>query len=364
MGTLWGLLLELRGSLRTKKFWAIVVILAILYVPWIYILKRMAVGGEVLNQKVIISGLLSFAEGSGIIMLSILALLLGASAINSEIEKGTLKIVMSQPLRRIEYLLGKFLAHTVTIGIALGFSVLFLFVGFLYIGVPLSKGLVGDVLLLTILLLLTMVQLLAIGYLLSTLIRSPGTSLGLSLLVFFLIIFVIPGLVTFFAFTHSSSSSTNGKLVGPSQLENEYRTKYLFFDPIAQIKVTTSDMTKTIYVQKRITAVFNQSVSPVYVNGSVMGIPLKGEGTQHLVKPLNAKVLVKKVHYCSYSGESSSTYRNGLYFYNITECMPEEIYEGLLYSISVHKINVALLFAMTLIYFGAAVLLFQRKELR
>jgi len=363
MGTYWSFLLELRGSLRTKKFWAIVIVLAVLYVPVIYLMKQTTIGGGTLTERTVVSNLLSFAEGSGIVMLSILALLLGASAINSEIEKGTLKIAMSQPLRRRGYLTGKFLAHVVTIGVALGFSVLFLFIGFLYVGISLSWALVRDTLILTGLLLLAMTQLLAIGYLLSTSVRSSGVSLGLSLLVFFLIVFVIPGLVTFLAFVHSVPNSTNEKITPISQLENEYRTKYLFFDPIAQLKVSTSNMTKTYYVERRITAVFNQSVSPVYVNGSVIGFPT-GSPASHPIKPLKANVTVKKVPYCSYSSGGSSTFTNGLYFYNITECISKEVYEGLPYSISVHKLNVALLFAMTFVYFGLAMLLFQRKELR
>nr|WP_255452971.1 ABC transporter permease subunit [Thermococcus sp. M36] len=119
----WGFQLEFKQSLRTKKLWVILGIMMLLYIPTIYATKsNLEIAGmklESVGDAMVV--LMDNVSGLSGFFIGILALLMGATAINSEIEKGTLRIALSKPLSRADYLGGKFAAHALVLFLPLCF---------------------------------------------------------------------------------------------------------------------------------------------------------------------------------------------------------------------------------------------------
>jgi len=236
---LWGFQLEFKQSLRTKKLWLILGIMVLLYIPVFYIMK--SAGVEDLTVEGAMTFLIQFVTGMAGFFIGILALLMGATAINSEIEKGTLRVAMSKPVKRLGYIGGKFLAHSVVLLMALLISTLVGILGVVYLGAPLSGQLVVDVLLLNMLLLLAMVQLVALGYILSTLIKSSSSALGAALVLAFVLFLIMPNIVGYLAIRDSLNNPNMG-YEDIKALQKEYTTKYLFYVPTSQVGVITGDV--------------------------------------------------------------------------------------------------------------------------
>ncbi len=243
---IWGFRLEFKQNLRTKKFWVIIGLMGILYIPSFYLMKSFLLqSGEKITNEAAMNMLISSITGMTSFFVAILALLIGATAINSEIEKGTLRIAMSKPIKRLHYIAGKFLAHSLVLLIALLFSTVVSILGVLYIGGSLTGRLVGDVLLLNMLLLLAMIQLVALGYLISTFIKSATTALGFALAVMFIVFMIVPSMVGFLAIK-DTMNNPNTSIEEIQQIQKDYTTKYLFYDPISQIKVITQDVSTNV----------------------------------------------------------------------------------------------------------------------
>ncbi len=243
---MWGFKLEFKQNLRTKKFWLIIVIMAVLYIPSFYFMKSFFLqSGEHITNEAAMSMLINSITGMTSFFVAILALLIGATAINSEIEKGTLRIAMSKPIKRLHYIGGKFLAHCLVLLIALLFSTIVSLLGILYLGGSFTTQLVVDVFLLNMLLLLAMIQLVALGYIISTVIKSSNTALGLAIILMFVIFMIVPSIVNFLAIKNTANSP-NANIEEMQKLQKEYTTKYLFYDPISQVKVITEDVSTTL----------------------------------------------------------------------------------------------------------------------
>ena len=117
------------------------------------------------------------------LLITIIALILGYSAIIGEIEKGSMSSLLALPAKRIEIILGKFfgLGLVLTSTILMGFSIAGVIIGFnvpdvnyveylIFIGATILIGLVF----------------LSLGILLSCLFRKRSTAMGGAILVFFL----------------------------------------------------------------------------------------------------------------------------------------------------------------------------------
>jgi len=124
----------------------------------------------------IMSGLVNF-------LITIIALILGYSAIIGEIEKGSMNSLLSLPAKRLEIVLGKFfgLGMVLTSTILIGFGIAGIIIGFnvpdvkydeylIFIGATILVGLVF----------------LSIGIFLSCLFRKRSTAMGGAIFVFFL----------------------------------------------------------------------------------------------------------------------------------------------------------------------------------
>ncbi len=239
---MWGFHLEFKQSLRTKKLWVILGIMILLYIPVFYIIK--SVGGSEITVGGAMAFLIQFVTGMAGFFIGILALLMGATAINSEVEKGTLRVAMSKPIKRISYIGGKFLAHSVVLLLALLLSTVVGIAGVVWLGAPLTSELIRDVLLLNMLLLIAMIQLVALGYIISTLIKSSGSALGMALVLAFIMFLIMPNVVGYLTFK-AISDHPKMSYEELHQLRKEYTTKYLFYVPTSQVSVITGDVSST-----------------------------------------------------------------------------------------------------------------------
>jgi ABC-type transport system involved in multi-copper enzyme maturation permease subunit len=224
----WGFEVEFIKGIRTKKLWAVIAVMILFYVPAIYFMKQ----SNIASEEEAVGIMVNYTTGMALFFLGILAIVFGTGAINKEIEDGTIRIALSKSVTRLGYFLGKFTAQGAVLFLALLLTSLVTALGFKWVGIGVGK-LLKDVTLLNILLLLVMLEFIAMGYLISVFVRSSGTSLGVALAVFFIIYLVIPAYVDYRLYsTHQTSQPEDIQKV-----QEGYYTKYLFFSPVAQMKV-------------------------------------------------------------------------------------------------------------------------------
>ncbi len=126
-------------------------------------------------------------------LLSFFAILLTYNALSSEKEKGTLRLVLSNPLRRADVVSAKYLSALMTILLPLLFGII---IGFILLSlspaVTISSGFVFSVFLFFIFSLLYLSIFILIGLLLSALSHSSKNSLVLCLLVWIFLVAILP----------------------------------------------------------------------------------------------------------------------------------------------------------------------------
>ncbi len=128
------------------------------------------------------------------VFLPFVVLPLGALSIGSVIENGTVRVLLSKPMKRKDFFLGTLFSDTLAIFIGTTFYATLLVAYALQLGAPLGKTLELG-LAFGFLLLLSLLQYLALGYLLSVFMRGRKALL-LSLVLAFLLGFVVPISVT------------------------------------------------------------------------------------------------------------------------------------------------------------------------
>ena len=243
---LWGFQLEFMKGMRTKKLWAILLIVIGLYIPAFYLMKQEGIT----NELEAIATIIIFSNQTALFFLGILAIVIGAGAINKEIEDGTIRIALSKSVTRLGYILGKYLGQLVVFGVALLLTSFVTLAGLQWVGVSVSK-ITADVFLLNLLLLLTILGFIAIGYIISTFVRSSGASLGVALGVFFLLYILLPTVVSY---EMGKNLPENLSIEELNDYKADYYTKYLFYSPSAQFSVILDavneykEVTKTIEI--------------------------------------------------------------------------------------------------------------------
>ena len=257
---MWGFELELKKSLRTKKFWLILVLILLIYAMAFMEVKD-NLEGTTNPQELLITSVVGYIAVSAFLFIGVYALMAGATAVNSDLENGTVRVALSKPLGRISYLLGKFLGQALSIVTAIVFATLLSFAITKYYGLSLSWRLVSDLTLANGLVLLAMLQLLALGLLISTFVRSSNTALGLALVIFFVTSLVVPQIVDGWAedrvdkefglngrgdFLKLSSQERTAYQERLDELYKEYHLKYLFYVP----QVLMLDVIKDVETMK------------------------------------------------------------------------------------------------------------------
>jgi ABC-2 type transport system permease protein len=165
--SVWSLKLEAGNSIRQKKFWLITALMVLIYVIAFYEIRDNLESASN-PQGVLATSLIGYVMASAFLFIGLYALIAGATALNSDLENGTIRVALSKPLRRISYITGKFLGQSVSILVAMLIATLLSFVITKYYGVSLTGKLVSDLVLANGLILLVMLQLLALGLLISS----------------------------------------------------------------------------------------------------------------------------------------------------------------------------------------------------
>ncbi|WP_148883068.1 ABC transporter permease [Thermococcus aciditolerans] len=242
---MWGLELELKKSLRTKKFWLILVLILLIYAMAFREVKD-NLEGATNPGEVLVTSVVGYIAVSAFLFIGVYSLMAGATAVNSDLEDGTVRVALSKPLGRVSYLLGKFLGQALSIVVAMAFATLLSFAVTKYYGLSLTTSLVGDLILSNLLILFAMLQLLALGLLISTFVRSSNTALGLALVLFFVTGLVMPQVVDGFAedkakeefgikgwndFDKLSKDELRAYRERLNELYREYHLRYLFYAP-------------------------------------------------------------------------------------------------------------------------------------
>lgn len=258
---MWGFELELKKSLRTKKFWLILVLILLIY-AMAFREVRDNLEGATNPQEVLVTSVVGYIAVSAFLFIGVYALMAGATSVNSDLEDGTVRVSLSKPLGRVSYLLGKFLGQALSIVVAMAFATLLSFAITKYYGLSLTASLVGDLVLSNLLILLAMLQLLALGLLISTLIRSSNTALGLALVIFFVTGLVLPQVVDGFAedkakeefgiedwkdFDKLSQGEKMAYRERLDELYREYHLRYLFYAPQVLMLDVFTDIDRTTF---------------------------------------------------------------------------------------------------------------------
>lgn len=242
---MWGFELELKKSLRTKKFWLILVLILLVYTMAFREIRNNL--EDVANPEgLLVASLTGYIATSAFLFIGVYALMAGATAVNSDLESGTVRIALSKPVTRVYYLLGKFFGQVLSIVVAITFATLLSFAITKYYGLSLSTSLLSDLVLSNVLILFAMLQLLALGLLISTFVRSSNTAVGVALVIFFVTGLVMPQVVDnlakdrvnaefgihsprdFMKLTPDEKTAYQEKLV---EVKKEYHLRYLFYVP-------------------------------------------------------------------------------------------------------------------------------------
>lgn len=393
---LWGLKLEIKKSLRTKKFWAVVLVMLLLYIPILYAMKTVQPFGREYTASEIVATLISLTLSLAKFFITILAIVIGATAINSEITEGTLRIALSKPTTRIGYIIGKFLAHVFTLFVAIFMSIAVTLIRIALMGVDITGGLISDIVLLNLAILVAMVEFLALGYIVSLFVKSTSSAIGVAIVLLFVISLMSPILVDYIA--HSKAEELTREKFGPNwefmgfenyppvvynisenetyqyphersespydylsaqynRLKKEYQRKYLLFDPITQLNYLLGNLTKVMHV-----TVKNVTYYPMVQEGPVIGPdyehPIKSEVTNTTGEG-----------YCTgadYEGGERTELMNGTPVSVVyeTRCYSMEVYQGVGYSIRQNLDRLGVLIGVMLVYLGIAFYRFLRMDLR
>ncbi|WP_231845581.1 ABC transporter permease [Pyrococcus abyssi] len=184
---------EFEVNIRTKRFYGTIAFFLILAVIFIRLFN------SVLPSHIYITPFQGILFGSFqtplVYAITLVSILLGATAINSEINKGTIKVLYSKPIYRDTIIFGKLLGGTITIAFILGILWVVMIGIALISGVPVSGYDVSRLLVLYMFSVLYGAALYALGMLLSTLIRSQTNSMLAGVFIFLLFAFIIPGIL-------------------------------------------------------------------------------------------------------------------------------------------------------------------------
>lgn len=176
---------EVKNGLRNRWVLAATLLLAVLALSLTLLGSAPTGAVKVSELTVTVVSLASLT----VFLVPLIALLLAYDAIVGEAERGTLLLLLAYPVARHQVLLGKFLGHLLILVVAtvLGYGAAGLVVGLRGDTGPAAWAAFGALLGSSILLGATF---LAIGYLLSTLVRERATAGGMALGIWLLLVIV------------------------------------------------------------------------------------------------------------------------------------------------------------------------------
>jgi len=177
---------ELRDGLRNRWVLAVTLLLAALALALGFLGSAPTGNVKVDPLTVTVVSLSSLS----IFLVPLIALLLAYDSLVGEVERGTMMLLLSYPVKRWQVLAGKFLGHLVILAVAttLGFGFAGVTLQLAHDGIELSAW--GPFVLLIGASVLLGACFLAIGYLLSALVRERATAAGLAIGVWLLLVVI------------------------------------------------------------------------------------------------------------------------------------------------------------------------------
>ncbi|USG99946.1 ABC transporter permease [Thermococcus argininiproducens] len=125
-------------NIRTRRFQIIALLFIITSLGMIYSSKRLGISANLYETPFQMLFLSSFSNIFNY-LISLSGILIGTTAISTELEKGTLRLIVSKPIHRDKVLLGKLLGGLLTLSITLSLFYTLTVVFALVLGVPLTR---------------------------------------------------------------------------------------------------------------------------------------------------------------------------------------------------------------------------------
>ncbi|USS41620.1 ABC transporter permease [Thermococcus aggregans] len=186
-------------NVRTRKFQIMVALFVVLSLGMIYSSKKLGVSADLYKtpfQMFFLSGFSNAFNYS----ISLMGVLLGATAISGEKERGTLKVMVSKPVYRDQILLGKLLGGVLTLGLSLVLFYVITVAFALVLGVPITKKDLSMFLVTFPFSLLYGVGFLSLGLLMSTFIGKSKNATVMAVFVFIFFSFLLSAIAGVVAF--------------------------------------------------------------------------------------------------------------------------------------------------------------------
>lgn len=222
---------DIQESIRTKRLIITLAIFVLAGIGMAYWIKSVIMnlpvgeggplGNEQFLSRAVRGNLLSTAKN----FLAIISMLIGADALNREIESGTIKVTLGHPIYRDQFLLGKLLGRAITVIIGFVIFASVSTASMLIIGIPLSS----DMLLtfikpLPFFILFSLVYL-SLGMLLSTAIKKPSTAIIIAVILPIFLEIIYPMVVSTIMALRTISSGTTS----PEVIQEMVRKTQTFF---------------------------------------------------------------------------------------------------------------------------------------
>lgn len=186
-------------GIRTRRFQIIVLLFILTSLGMVYSSKRLGVSASLYKTPFQMLFLSSFSNAFNY-LISLSGILIGATAISTELESGTLKLILSKPVYRDKVLLGKLLGGLLVLSVTLTLFYVLTVAFALLLGVSITVSDLGGFLITLPFSILYGVVFLNIGLFVSTFIKKSKNAIILAVFIFIFFGFllsVIGGVIGF-----------------------------------------------------------------------------------------------------------------------------------------------------------------------
>lgn len=220
-------------SIKTKRFQIIIALFALLSLGMVYYSKRLGVSQELYKTPFQMLFLSSFSNSFNYII-TLLAIILGSTLINSEIEKGTLRVLASKPLYRDQIIFGKFLGGAMILTVALTLFYLLTLASSLLLGIPITAEDLEKLAITFPFSLFYGLVFLNLGLLISTFIKKPKNALILGVFLFMFFSFILPIIAGIIGFAVAGLPPISDIPENTTNLTEEQLQEFFIKDPAYQ----------------------------------------------------------------------------------------------------------------------------------
>ncbi|WP_175059757.1 ABC transporter permease subunit [Thermococcus sp. 2319x1] len=221
---------EIYEGIKTKRLLIVLVVFLMAGAGYAYWIKSTLMIMGVLDADMALNVAQNAQISSMTLFLAVLGAIFGADAINREVERGTIKVTLSHPIYRDEYLIGKFLGRMAVIIMAFLIFAIGSVAFLLILGVPLSSEFVATfVKMLPFFVIFSLVYL-SLGVLLSTFIKKPSTALIVAVILPIFLEIVYPSVVSTIVVLMSLKEGVT--LTNPIILQETLKKVYLLLSPV------------------------------------------------------------------------------------------------------------------------------------